>query len=160
MTRVLPHPVLSLGLLGIWLLLTRFSLAHVVLGSGVAVVAGWAFARIEPEAQRVKAIWPLVRLVAIVALDILRSNVAVARLMMGGRRQRRSAFIHVRLRLKNRLALGMLAVIITSTPGTAWLEYDDETGLLLLHVFDMVDEAAWQDLIGNRYEALLMEAFE
>jgi multicomponent K+:H+ antiporter subunit E len=53
----------------------------------------------------------------------------------------------------------MLAVIITATPGTAWLEYDDETGILLLHVFDMVEEADWQDLIANRYEALLMEAF-
>lgn len=159
MRRMLPHPILSLALLGIWLLLTRFTLGHVVLGSGVAVVAGWAFARIEPEAQRPRAIWPLVRLVTIVALDILRSNVAVARLMVGGGRQRRSAFIHVRLRLKNRLALGMLAVIVTATPGTAWLEYDEETGILLLHVFDVVDEAAWQDLIGNRYEALLLEAF-
>jgi multicomponent K+:H+ antiporter subunit E len=159
MSRVLPHPILSLALLGIWLLLTRFSLGHVVLGSAVAIVAGWAFARIEPEAQRPKAVWPLVRLVAIVAADILRSNIAVARLMAGGGRRRRSGFIHVRLRLKNPLALGMLAVIITATPGTAWLEYDDETGILLLHVFDMVEEADWQDLIANRYEALLMEAF-
>lgn len=159
MSRVLPHPILSLALLGIWLLLTRFSLGHVVLGSAVAVVSGWAFARIEPEAQRPKAVWPLVRLVAIVAADILRSNIAVARLMIGGARQRRSAFIHVRLRLSNPLALGMLAVIINATPGTAWLEYDDETGILLLHVFDLVEEADWQDLIANRYEALLMEAF-
>lgn len=159
MSRVLPHPILSLALLGIWLLLTRFSLGHVVLGSAVAVVAGWAFARIEPEARRPKAVWPLVRLVAIVAMDILRSNIAVARLMIGGGRHRRSSFIHVRLRLKNPLALGMLAVIITATPGTAWLEYDDNTGILLLHVFDMVEEADWQDLIANRYEALLMEAF-
>lgn len=159
MRRLLPHPVLSLALLGVWLLLTRLSLGQVVLGSAVAVVAGWAFARIEPQAHRPRAIRPLIRLVGIVALDILRSNIAVARLMAGGGRQRQSAFIHVRLRLQNPLALGMLAVILTATPGTAWLEYDAETGLLLLHVFDMVEETEWQTLIGTRYESLLMEAF-
>jgi multicomponent K+:H+ antiporter subunit E len=159
MRRILPHPVLSLGLLVIWLLLTRFSLGHVVLGSVVAVVASWAFARIEPDAARPNAIWPLVRLAGIVFVDILRSNFAVARLLATSGRKRRSAFVQIHLRLKNRLALAMLAVIVTATPGTAWLEYDEGTGTLLLHVFDMVDEAEWQDLIGNRYEALLMEAF-
>lgn len=159
MRRLLPHPVLSLGLLGIWILLTRLSPGHLVLGSAVAVVAGWAFARIEPEAPRPRAVLPLVRLVGIVALDILRSNIAVARLLAGSRAPRTSGFVKVQLRLKNRLALGMLAVIITTTPGTAWLEYDDRTGTLLLHVFDLKDPAEWQDLIANRYESLLLEAF-
>lgn len=159
MRRFLPHPILSLGLLGIWLLLTRLSVGHLVLGSAVAVVAGWAFARIEPDAPRPRAILPLVRLVGIVALDILRSNFAVARLLVASGAERQSGFVEVQLRLKNRLALGMLAVIVTTTPGTAWLEYDEGTGILLLHVFDLKDPAEWQDLIGNRYEALLMEAF-
>jgi len=159
MRRLLPHPILSLGLLGIWLLLTRLSPGHLVLGSVVAVVAGWAFARIEPEAPRPRAIRPLVRLAGIVALDILRSNLAVARLLAGRGADRKSGFIEVQLRLRNRLALGMLAVIVTTTPGTAWLEYDERTGILLLHVFDLKDPAEWQDLIANRYEALLMEAF-
>lgn len=159
MSRALPHPVLSLGLLGLWLLLTRFSLGHLVLGSAVAVVAGLAFARIEPDAARPGAIRPLLRLAGIVFYDILRSNLAVAWLLATGKPQRRSAFVHIRLRLENRLALAMLAVIVTATPGTAWLEYDERTGILLLHVFDMVDEAAWQEQIGNRYETLLIEAF-
>jgi multicomponent K+:H+ antiporter subunit E len=157
--RILPHPVLSLGLVGVWLLLTRFSLGHLVLGSAVAVVAGWSFARVEPEAPRPHAIWPLVRLAGIVAVDILRSNFAVARLLAGSGAQRQSGFVQVHLRLQNRLALGMLAVIVTTTPGTAWLEYDERTGVLLLHVFDLKDPAEWQDLIANRYESLLMEAF-
>lgn len=159
MRRILPHPILSLGLLGLWLLLTRATPGNLVLGSAVAVVAGWAFARIEPEAPRPRAVWPLVRLVGIVALDILRSNFAVARLLAGSGAQRKSGFVQLQLRLKNRLALGMLAVIITTTPGTAWLEYDDDTGMLLLHVFDLKDPAEWQALICNRYESLLMEAF-
>ena len=159
MKRLLPHPILSLGLVGVWLLLTRFSLGHLMLGSAVAVVAGWSFARIEPGAPRPRALWPMVCLAGVVARDILRSNFAVAWLLAGPGAGRKSGFVHVQLRLKNRLALRMLAVIITATPGTAWLEYDDETGVLLLHVFDLKDPAEWQDLIANRYESLLMEAF-
>ncbi|HHX91623.1 MAG TPA: Na+/H+ antiporter subunit E, partial [Paracoccus sp.] len=30
----------------------------------------------------------------------------------------------------------------------------------LLHIFDLVDEDAWRELIKNRYEALLLEIFE
>ena len=53
----------------------------------------------------------------------------------------------------------LLAVILTATPGTAWLEHEREAGTLLLHVFDMVDEEEWRVLIRDRYEALLMESF-
>ena len=76
-------------------------------------------------------------------LDIIRSNIAVARLILTGGRegQRRSEFIEIPLDLRSQGALAILAIILTATPGTAWLEYKPATGTLLLHVFDMVDEA-------------------
>ena len=64
------------------------------------------------------------------------------------------------MRLRDPAALALLAIIITATPGTAWLEYDADTGVLLLHIFDLVDEAQWRDLILNRYESRLLEIFE
>ena len=82
MTRILPHPLLTAGLVLMWLMLTRFSLGHFVLGSVIAVLAGLALAKIEPEAPRIRS-WPaLLRLVGIVSVDIVRSNWAVARLML------------------------------------------------------------------------------
>ena len=36
-------------------------------------------------------------------------------------------------------------MIVTSTPGTAWMDYDAARGRLLLHVFDLVDEDEWRD---------------
>ena len=54
-------------------------------------------------------------------------------------------------------ALAVLACILTCTPGTAWVEYDSTANKLLIHVFDLVDEAYWIDLIKNRYERLLLE---
>ena len=161
MTRILPHPLMSAALVLVWLLLTRFSLGHLILGSAIAVIAGLALARIEPEAPRIRS-WPaLFRLLGIVTGDIVRSNIAVARLMLTNGRHgaRRSAFVVIPLRLRDPVPLALLAVILTATPGTAWLEHDREAGTLLLHVFDMIDEEEWRTVIRDRYEALLMEAF-
>jgi multicomponent K+:H+ antiporter subunit E len=54
----------------------------------------------------------------------------------------------------------VLSLIITSTPGTAWFDYNGAHGMLLIHVFDLVDEEGWRHLIKSRYEYLLMEIFE
>ena len=161
MSRLVPHPLLSAALVMLWLMLTRFSPGHLVLGSVIAVLAGLALARIEPQAPRIRSWSALLRLVGIVTVDIVRSNWAVARLMLTNGRHgaRRSAFVEIPLRLSDPVPLALLAVILTATPGTAWLEYDRETGILLLHVFDMIDEDDWPVLIRDRYEALLMEAF-
>ena len=93
------------------------------------------------------------------AVDIVRSNAAVAWLVLSGSSARRSGFVEVPLRLQDEGALALLAVILTATPGTAWLEHDRASGILLLHVFDLKEPAEWQVLIRDRYESLLLEAF-
>jgi multicomponent K+:H+ antiporter subunit E len=162
MSRIVPHPLLAGGLVLIWLMLTRFSLGHLLLGTAVALVAGWAMSALRPERPNVRRWSAIPGLIGIVAWDILRSNVAVAWLILSGGRggTRRSGFLEVPLRLRHPSALAILAIIITATPGTAWLEYDRETGILLLHVFDLVNEAEWLDLIQNRYEARFLEIFQ
>jgi multicomponent K+:H+ antiporter subunit E len=159
MTRLLPHPLLSLGLLLLWLVLTRFSLGHLLLGSVIALGAGLVFDRLEPASPRRRGVRPLLRLAGIVAVDIIRSNLAVAWLILSDGRNRRSGFVEIPLRLQDPGALALLALILTATPGTAWLEHDRATGVLLLHVFDLKDPEEWRVLIRDRYEALLLEAF-
>ena len=48
----------------------------------------------------------------------------------------------------------------TSTPGTAWIDYDSGRGVLLLHVFDLRDPTEWIEIVKTRYESLLIEIFE
>jgi multicomponent K+:H+ antiporter subunit E len=97
----------------------------------------------------------------LVVADIVRSNIAVARIIFGlGRRDRRSGFVRIPLEMRDRYGLTALACIITATPGTLWIEYDGETGAVLIHVLDLVDEDAWIRLIKRRYEQRLMEIFE
>ncbi|NPD14173.1 Na+/H+ antiporter subunit E [Xinfangfangia sp. D13-10-4-6] len=161
MSRIFPHPLLTLALTLLWLLLTSFSLGHLILGFAVATVASRALSAIEPDRVPIRAVWPLVKLFFIVGGDIIRSNLAVAWLILtrGRHGKRRSGFVEIPLRLRAPAPLALLAIIITATPGTAWIEYDAETGVLLLHVFDMIETDDWVTLIGTRYENLLMEAF-
>ena len=69
-------------------------------------------------------------------------------------------FMTIPLDMRSRHGLAVLSIIITSTPGTLWVNYDATKATLLLHVLDLVDEAVWIRTIKGRYERLLMEIFE
>jgi multicomponent K+:H+ antiporter subunit E len=74
-------------------------------------------------------------------LDILRSNIAVAGIILKGRpRGRRPGFVAIPLELRDRTGLAVLACIVTSTPGTAWVEHGHDTNVLLIHVLDLAEE--------------------
>jgi multicomponent K+:H+ antiporter subunit E len=137
MTQIVPYPLLAVGLVLFWLLLGGFTPGQLVL----AVLAA-------------------VELASAVFYDIIRSNIAVARLVVLGRNRRDSSgFIVVSLKLREPSGLALLAIILTATPGSAWLDYSHARGELLIHVFDLVDEDAWRETICNRYERLLLEIF-
>lgn len=158
---MLPYPLLAFSLVIMWMLLNSFSIGHLVLGSIVAVFASWAMASLRPAKPRLPRWYLLPKLVGIVLYDIVRSNIAVATIIFeGGGHERKSGFMVIQIDLKDKTALAVLAVVLTSTPGTAWLEYNSAQGTVLIHVLDLVDESVWRDLIKNRYEKLLMEIFE
>jgi multicomponent K+:H+ antiporter subunit E len=161
MRRWLPHPLLSLSLLAMWLLLNQsLALGQFILGSAVALLAAQAMAALRPEPVRIRSYRPIPRLMARVAADIVRSNFAVARIVVRPRKDRVAGFMHVPLDIRSRYGLTALACILTATPGTMWIELDRASGRVLIHVLDLVDEAHWIDLIKHRYERLLMEIFE
>lgn len=161
MRWLLPFPVLSGFLFLMWLALQQsVSPGNLVLAAAVAVGAGQAMRALEPEPVRFRNPWRIPELVGVVVYDIVRSNLAVAWIALTqGPRLHTSAFMQIPLTLRNRNALAVLSVIITATPGTVWLEYDAEAEELLIHVLDLVDEAAWVETIKNRYERLLLEIF-
>ncbi|HET8727705.1 MAG TPA: Na+/H+ antiporter subunit E [Alphaproteobacteria bacterium] len=160
MTRWLPYPLLALSLLVMWVLLNGLSVGDVLLGGAIATFASWAMGALQPSKPRLRR-WDLIpKLIGVVLYDIVRSNVAVAAVILRGSRDRVSGFVTIPLDMRDRTGLAILACIVTSTPGTAWVEYDSARSTLLLHVFDLVDESAWVELIKHRYEHPLMEIFE
>jgi multicomponent K+:H+ antiporter subunit E len=118
-------------------------------------------AALRPEKARIRRPGAALRLAGMVLVDILRSNVAVGRIIVRSREPGVNAgFMTIPLDLRSRQGLAVLSIIITSTPGTIWVNYDAAKGTLLLHVLDLVDETVWIRTIKGRYERLLMEIFE
>jgi multicomponent K+:H+ antiporter subunit E len=162
MTRLLlPFPLMSAGLFILWLLLAEtFSLGQILLGSAAALVGGWALAALNPPKAHLRRPGAIFGLTALVVSDIVRSNFAVARIVLGfGRRGRRAGFVNIPLELRHPYGLATLAGIITSTPGTLWVGFDAASGTLTIHVLDLVDEAEWISNIKSRYEQPLLEIF-
>lgn len=162
MSWFLPYPLFSAALLALWLLLNQsVSPGHLVLGSVLAVLASWAMAALRPEKPRIRRPGAALRLAGMVLIDILRSNLAVGRIIVRSREPGVNAgFLTIPLDLRDRQGLAVLSVIITSTPGTIWVSYDAAKGTLLLHVLDLIDETVWVRTIKDRYERRLMEIFE
>ncbi len=162
MTRVLPYPYLSAGLLAIWLLLNQsLSPGHVLLGVLIAVIGGWSLSALDAPKAKLRRPLAALRLFGFVAVDIVRSNFAVAAIVLAFRRgQRTSGFVEIPLDLRDVYGLIALSFIITSTPGTVWVDFNAETGILKIHVLDLVDRAQWHATVKGRYERLLLEVFE
>ncbi len=162
MSRLIPHPLLSLMLFLLWGVFSGFTPGQMLLGAVIALVAGRAVATVEPERLRFRRPDLFLKLFFIVGLDIMRSNRDVARLILtrGRHGQRIAGFVPIPLTIRSEGALAGLAVIITATPGTTWVEYDSRAGVLLLHVYDLRPEDDWATLVQTRYQPLLAKVFE
>src|SRR3546814_13423661 len=103
-----------------WILLTGFSPGHVLLGALVALIVSRSMLSLKVEPPRVRVGWAMVRLAAIVLADIVRSNIAVAKVILFNPPERHSDFIDLPTDLRSPYALAMLAPIITAPPGSLW----------------------------------------
>jgi multicomponent K+:H+ antiporter subunit E len=161
MTRLVPFPLASASVLAVWLLLNQtLSPGQILLGAAVALIGGWVLALLAPPKAHPRRLGAIFRLGTLVFADILRSNVAVARIILGlGRRPRVPGFVEIPLELRDPYGLATLACIITSTPGTVWVDFNGANGILTIHVLDLVDKSEWVHTIRGRYERLLLEIF-
>jgi multicomponent K+:H+ antiporter subunit E len=154
-------PLLWIALVAMWLVLVGvLSMGEAILGTLAAWVSLRVFAKLQPPVVLVRKPFQAVSLLAVVALDILRSNIDVAKIVFAPHRNDRQAgFVDITLDIRHPAALATLACIITSTPGTAWAGYDSQTSVMTLHVLDLRDADALVQAIKNRYEQPLLEIF-
>jgi multicomponent K+:H+ antiporter subunit E len=156
-------PVLVLAITALWLLLNQtLAPAQILLGLGVAFGMAWAASALRPLQARLRRFDVAASLVLVVVMDIVRSNLAVARLVLGlaSPQEVRSGFVQVPLDLRDPHGLAALAVIVTATPGTVWAGLSPQGDTLTLHVLDLQDDDEWIQLIKQRYERRLMRIFE
>ena len=163
MRRWLPFPLFSASLAAMWLLLYEsLAPAHLLAGAALGFGAGLAFAQLAGPTRRVRRrAGVALALLRLVFADIVRSNIAVARIVFHPRSRGRTAgFLAMPLEARHPGALAVLACIVTATPGTSWARYDAAANVVTIHVLDLIDEQAWIRQFKERYERLLLEIFE
>ncbi|HEY6645300.1 Na+/H+ antiporter subunit E [Povalibacter sp.] len=162
MTKRGPFPiVLAITLFVMWLLLNNsLTAGHIVLGAILAIFFARTSRGLRPLRPSVKRLQLAVVLIVVVLADIIRSNIAVARVVLRGVRGNGPGFIQVPLAMRDPHGLAILAMIITATPGTVWVELNRDQSELTIHVLDLQDEEGWVQAVKRRYERPLMEIFE
>jgi multicomponent K+:H+ antiporter subunit E len=159
---MLAHPLLSVAIAGVWLLLVNEVLPGAVV---LAVLAGIAIPKLTsaywPGRPRIRHPLLVLEYLTVVLCDIVVSNIQVAWLVLFRRgASLRSGFITVPLDLRSPEAITMLAGTITLTPGTVTADVSADERSLLVHCLEVPDPAAAVQAIKSRYERRLKRIFE
>jgi multicomponent K+:H+ antiporter subunit E len=161
MKQILPHPILTLMLLGLWLLLVNaVDPGHLLLGLLLAWLIPLFTARFWEARVRIRRPWMLLRFFGRVLRDILIANIAVARLVVGPGHRVRPGFIAMPLRLRGNVGVSLLANTISLTPGTLSAFLSADRRVLIIHGLQVDDPEAIIATIRERYETPLMHAME
>lgn len=161
MRRLLPHPLLTVTLAILWLLLVNhLSAGHIVLGALLGWLIPFATSGFWPEQIRIRHPLTLLRYLAVFLYDIVRGSFHVAYLILRGPARLRPAFIQVPLALRTDLAISLLANTISLTPGTVSALLSEDKHTLIVHTLDTGDAAALVAEIKQRYEVPLKQIFE
>jgi len=163
MKRWLPHPVVSLALCGLWLLLNQTLYpGHILLGLVLGVAGPILTRHLNPLGYpRLRKPVVIVRLLGFAAVEVVRSCLNVSRVILfADYTNLNSQFVRIPLTIRDPYGLAALSCLINMTPGTVWTEVQPEKHELVLHVFDLHDAAWWVETIQTRYEQPLIQIFE
>jgi len=161
MRRLLPHPLLSISLVVIWLLLVnQLSFGHLLLGLILGIAVPLYTSRFWPDHVHVRNPMVLLRFIGVVLYDILVANVVVARLIIGRQERLEPAFLVMPLRLETDVAISVLANTISLTPGTVSTYLSADRRCLIIHSLHTTDPEEVLETIRQRYETPLKEILE
>ncbi|HET9949235.1 MAG TPA: Na+/H+ antiporter subunit E [Longimicrobiales bacterium] len=153
---------MTLWLASVWLLLSQtLAPAQAVVAVALGAAVAWLVSPLRPLQASVGSPLTIAGLLLTVLLDVVRSNFAVAAIVLGlGGRRVRSGFLDVPLEMRDPHGLASLAMIVTATPGTVWVDLAPDSSRVTLHILDLRDEEYWVRWIKDRYEKPLMRIFE
>lgn len=160
--KFLPHPVLTLTLIVVWLMLVNtITLNALVFGAILGILVPLFTAPYWPNAPRLRHPLRIAEYMLIVLWDIVVANVLVARIILfKSNADMRPGWVTIPLDLRTPEAITVLAGTITMTPGTVSSDLSADGRSLLVHCLDAPDTDAVRDQIKSRYERRLKEIFE
>lgn len=157
--KIFPHPVVSVIVACSWLMLANnleaTSLAMALLLALVLPYLVKPFIECTPSIR-----WSFaIKLFFVVFWDVIVSNFKVAKLVLGPMEQLSPKWFRVPLDTQHEQVNTLLAMIITTTPGTVSAGIDQDRGDILVHALSTEDIDAEIALIKQRYEQPLMQIF-
>lgn len=157
---LVPSIPLSVTVFGFGLLLPdHINAGYIALALLLALLIPQVAKRLDREFAYIATLRPVPRLIVVILYDIVRSNLHVARLVLGPEARLKPGWVWVPLDMTNIHGITALASVITLTPGTVSAELSDDRRYLLIHALDLQDPQALIDEIKTRYEAPLKEIF-
>ena len=160
--KLVPAPLTSVALFGLWLVLARsFGAGQLLMALVLAIAVPALTAESLPIQTRVRHPLVVLRYILMTGADVVVSNFQVAWGVITWRMRRpQSKFVIVPLDLRDPVGLAALSMVTTVVPGTVWSELALDRSALLLHVWAVEDEAAFIARFKARYEQPLREIFE
>jgi multicomponent K+:H+ antiporter subunit E len=160
MKRLVPYPLRSGALLLCWLALNQsLHPAHWAMGALIGLTLAPALAALTPRVTTLRRTGLALRLFSVFLSDIIIANIEVARRILGPESAIRPRFVWVPLSITNPQGIAVFASMITMTPGTLSVDVSADRRWLLVHAFNVDDEAALVKEVQQRYERPLMEIF-
>ena len=159
--RILPHPVLSLFVALIWMLLVnRFAWGSLVFALALGLIIPIVTESYWPDRARIRNPLGIAGYIAIVLYDIIKANIDVAKIVLfKPSRDLQPAWLVVPLDITTPEAIAVLMGTITLTPGTVSCDLAEDGSALLVHALHCPDPASSIDEMKTRYEARLKEIF-
>jgi len=158
---LIPHPLLTLILTIVWMLLqNEISAGMIVFGFILGIIIPWGTSVWWPDTPKSFRVGKMAIYSLVVIWDIIVANIEVAWIVLTVPSSKlKPAWIVVPLELRQPEAITMLAGTITLTPGTVSADLSSNGRSLLVHVLHTDDPDAVRDDILTRYEARLLEIF-
>ncbi len=160
--RLIPHPLLSLTLVFVWLgLVNKFTLGNLLLGGLFGIIIPMLTAPYWPDRPKISRPLKVLEYGFVVLWDIVVANIQVAAIILFKREENiHSHWIVLPLELTSAEAITVLAGTITMTPGTVSATLAADGGSILVHCLHTDDVDAVRDEIKTRYERRLKEIFQ
>jgi multicomponent K+:H+ antiporter subunit E len=159
MRALIPHPVTSLAIALLWLLLNGLSNGHLVLAAVLALALPVLLPAPALASPRLASPLAAATLAIVVLFDIVKANLEIALRILGPESRIHPTYVWVPLDIASPQGIAVFASIITMTPGTLSCEVSDDRRWLLVHAFHADDAAAVAAEVKSRYEAPLKEIF-
>ena len=159
--RFVPHPLLTLLIVLVWILLNGVSWGTAILGAIIGLTIPKLTSPYWPDRPHIRSPLTIVEYAAVVLWDIVVANFQVAYLILFRPGDSlRSRFVTVPLDLRTPEAITALAGTITMTPGTVSADLSGDGRALLVHCLETDDAETTVSRIKSRYEARLQRIFE